>query len=307
MECSSPLSASFDSDGRITFSAKNASCEYVPFRVPCGKCLACRLNRAREKAVRAFHESQMHDSSMFLTLTYNDEHIGDSRLHYRHFQLYMKKLRKRTANKLTYMVTGEYGEQTKRPHWHAIIFGYEYPDKKRVRSTELEHSVYESRLLESDWPLGFCEFGGVTIDSASYVARYAAKKLVHGHDQDHDFHPIHRTSGRNALGKRWIEKYHEQTFTHGYVRLPNGEKTGIPRYYKDWYKKHHPNKWLRYVTEVQPLVQELAVKNEERDLAIWLRNLEDKRGLGPDPLRQSKVKEYILSKKFERLQKELKL
>ena len=73
------------------------------------------------------------------------------------------------------------------------------------------------------------EFGSVTLESAGYVARYAAKKLAHGKDDEHDYHPIHRTSCKRAIGRSWIEKYYQHTFDHGLVVLPNGQKSKIPR------------------------------------------------------------------------------
>lgn len=44
---------------------------------PCGKCLACRIARTREWAVRIMHEMSEWEDSVFLTLTYDDDHIPD--------------------------------------------------------------------------------------------------------------------------------------------------------------------------------------------------------------------------------------
>lgn len=75
------------------------------------------------------HESQSHDFSCFVTLTYDDEHMpygGD--LHYRHFQLFLKKLRKRLGRPVRYFMCGEYGDRLGRPHYHAILIGVEVAD-----------------------------------------------------------------------------------------------------------------------------------------------------------------------------------
>ena len=145
------------------------------------------------------------------------------------------------------MVTGEYGELNKRPHWHAILFNYRPTDQKLLRTTDRGYRVYHSQNLEKIWNKGIIEYGTVSLDCANYVARYAAKKLTHGRDQEHDFHPIHKTSSKHGIGKKWIEKYWEQTFNHGYVTLENGEKAGIPRFYQDWLKKNHPDKFFEYL------------------------------------------------------------
>jgi len=107
------------------------------------------------------------------------------------------------------MVTGEYGDKTKCLHWHAIIFNYCLSDDKKKYTTDDNQQVYSSEDLNSLWGKGQTEFGSVTLESAGYVARYAAKKLFYGKDQDHNYHPIHKTSFQNAIGKTWIEKYYK--------------------------------------------------------------------------------------------------
>ena len=75
MQCIRPLKASFDLQGTLTFKPRQADPGLVGFSLPCGKCLACHLNRACEKGIRAWHESKYHAESMFLTLTYDDKHL----------------------------------------------------------------------------------------------------------------------------------------------------------------------------------------------------------------------------------------
>lgn len=248
MQCLRPIRASFDSLGRLSFSEKAWHKESEPLEFPCRKCIPCRANQASEKATRAWHESQMHEDSIFLTLTYKDP--GPTRLHYRDFQLFMKRLRKAHANtQISYLVTGEYGPKTKRPHWHALIFGYSPKTKTPLRKNPNGDTLYSSSAIDKLWSHGAHDFGEVTLQSANYVARYALKKLDHGQDQDHDFHPIHKTGSKHALGKTWIQKYWQQTFNHGYVLSPENTRLPIPRYYEDWFKKTHPEEYLKYYVE----------------------------------------------------------
>ncbi|MDX8558692.1 hypothetical protein OZ663_18615, partial [Elizabethkingia sp. HX CGY] len=46
-------------------------------------------------------------------------------LDYRDFQLFMKRARKLQEKKISYFLVGEYGSQTFRPHYHAIVFDVE--------------------------------------------------------------------------------------------------------------------------------------------------------------------------------------
>lgn len=94
------------------------------------------------------------NKNVFVTLTYRPESLPkDGTLDYRHFQLFMKKLRKKMVPKCPYSVgsperdewlekneirfymCGEYGDQNWRPHYHAILFNCEFPDKVYWRKT----------------------------------------------------------------------------------------------------------------------------------------------------------------------------
>lgn len=315
MECIRPLKAGFDSDYNITFSPKNFNKELEPFAFPCRKCLACRLNGAREKAIRSIHEAFMHENNIFLTLTYDNDHVGDGKLHYEHFQSFMDKLRKYTYRKLpksaqdrariSYIVTGEYGETFKRPHWHAILFNYAPDDATKHYITERGEQVFTSELLSKLWSKGNIEYGSVSLESAGYVARYAAKKLVHGKDQDHDYHPVHKTSSKRAIGKSFIETYYKDIFTKGYVVLPNGEKAGIPRYYEDWFKKNHPIQYETYVTTIKLAAANNARVKQSEIHDEYLRQCA--LATGGNPLTQKQVSMTILKQKFKKLQERLKL
>lgn len=314
MQCIKPLKASFDENGNITFSKKQADPQYVPFAFSCRKCLPCRLNIAREKAIRCYHESKMHADNIFLTLTYDDAHLESPWLIYSHFQTFMKDLRSHVAYKnplngpIPVMVTGEYGEKNKRPHWHALLFNYAPPDSEKKYLTDLDEQVYTSKTLSEIWDRGALEFGSVTLESAGYVARYAAKKLVHGPDQLHDYHPLHKTSSKNALGRSWIEKYYKHTFENGFIVLPNGQMAKIPRYYEDWFKKHRPfEEWYRYVTQIKPKIAALSEAKARKDELDYMSSIWNRALGAPYPLTRSQVKETILKSKFKQLQERLKL
>lgn len=316
MECIRPIKAGFDRAGNITYSIKKFSKELEPFAFPCRKCLPCRLNIAREKAIRAVHESKTHENNIFLTLTYNDENLKDGRLNYLDFQLFMKSLREKITRNIkdpdlrkelyvSFMVTGEYGDKTKRPHWHAIIFNYRPNDAKHKYTSDRGDIVHTSDELSTLWGRGNIEFGTVNMDSAGYVARYAAKKLGHGHDQDHDYHPVHKTSSKHAIGKKWIEKYYKDVFSKGYIVLENGEKSGIPRYYLDWYRKNHLDKYLEFISTLKTEAANKAKEQNRIDELEFLSNCLT--ATGGHPMHRKQVKTTILKQKFKQLQERLKL
>lgn len=259
MRCFNPRTVGFKADGKtISWSQKEYSKEYATFQLPCGKCLGCRLEYARQWAVRCVHEAQMHEQNCFITLTYDEDHVPE-KLQYRDFQLFAKKLRKHIdknrQNKLDdeirigYFVTGEYGDKTKRPHWHAIIFNWRPHDGRLQRTNARGDKAFTSELLSTLWAKGITEFGDVTFESAGYCARYAAKKLIHGHDADNNFQPISKKSSKHAIGKKFVEKYHESIFNLGIINLPNGSQCSIPRYYEKWLQKNRPDRWVKWITQ----------------------------------------------------------
>ena len=139
------------------------------------------------------------------------------------------------------------------------------------------------------------------------MARYAAKKLVHGNDQEHDYHPIHKTSSKRAIGKTWIENNWKFTFENGFCVLPNGSTTSIPRYYLDWCKKEKPDVFLNYISNVRPQIIEHAEKNARKEELEFLSQTLTYKGGARYPLSRPQVKERVLQSKFKKLQEKLKL
>jgi hypothetical protein len=305
MECVRPLKASWNATGEVTFNQTEIEKGLIGFKLPCRKCIPCLLKMSREKAVRALHEAQMHEDSIFLTLTYNDESIPpDGRLRYQDFQTFMKKLRKKSPhNKISYMVTGEYGEETKRPHYHACLFGYWPKDSHHAYNNQRGDRVFGSDGLERLWNHGYISFGQLTLDSASYVARYGAKALGHKNDT---YKPKHVTSCRPALGKRWIEKYYTNTFERGYVII-DGKKFGIPRYYEDWCKENHPELYKEYMVNIKLPKMEKAEEISRKEELSYFTEMWNRGTHGPRIQTRNGVKHSILERKFKRLKEKQSL
>jgi len=101
MPCYKPLSgwrSRFKNESGKRSIVFNKSLAYVdmPVEVPCGRCIGCRLERSRQWAMRCVHESSLYDDNCFITLTYDDEFLpAGGTLVKRHFQLFIKRLRKR--------------------------------------------------------------------------------------------------------------------------------------------------------------------------------------------------------------------
>ncbi len=226
---------------------------WVEQTVPCGNCLGCRANQARDWSIRILHESQIHLYSWFLTLTYSDENIPENgSLYPEDLRGFFKTLRKQhEPEKLSYFACGEYGGETSRPHYHSVLFNHPLLDRiphSRSSSTPL----WRSKTLESAWPYGHSEFSTVTPGSASYVAGYVRKKIgkkAHPNDYNRvneetgeivEIRPeFSRMSLRPAIGKRWIEKYWSEVYPKDFV-VREGKEYPPPRYYDKWMDLNHP-------------------------------------------------------------------
>lgn len=310
MRCTSPKTVGFKHDGKtISWSPKNSSKEYATFQLPCGKCISCRLEYARQWAVRCVHEASMYENNSFITLTYDDHHLKSDKLIYSDFQKFMRRLRANNPQLTIGMfVTGEYGEQRKRPHWHAIIFNWRPTDIIHKYTNDRGDKVYSSNELTDLWPYGLSELGSVTFESAGYCARYAAKKLVHGKDQDHEYQPISKKSSKQAIGKKWLEKHWPDVFNYGHLIMHDGSKAGIPRYYEKWLLKYQPDAWIQYRALVKSeLTKKLIEKEETKKQQEKEINLARTAQRKPLQITENQARKFILEKKFNDLQTKLKL
>lgn len=249
----------------------------------------------------------MHPENSFVTLTYDDQHLGDNKLNYEDFQLFMKRLRKTQNQPIGFFCTGEYGDKSKRMHWHAILFNYRPKDAKKRGTTDLGHEVFTSETLDSLWGKGRTEIGSVTFESAGYCARYSAKKLGHGKDSEHEFQPISKKSNKNAIGKKWIEQYFNDVFNIGSVVLRDGTTSSIPRYYEKWLKEHQPDVWHRYISNLKQQKISAAQTRAEAEAHDHQQML-DKMGLDAGGAQtRNEVKHEISKLQLEQLRKNLKI
>lgn len=268
--------------------------------VSCGGCDWCRLKYAGEWAVRCVHESTLYRENCFITLTYDDKRLPkfyDLRegLIYSHFQIdFLKALRDRCGGltkvshhkfgrvngktgepypefhrPIRFYVSGEYGELRARPHWHALLFNFDFSDKYFWRwrrfPNGVKYPVYRSPTLDGMfpgtnrrdysitplWPYGNSEIGSVTLQSAGYCARYIMKKI---RTKDEDLYRKHyrivddvtgqifdrrpefcKMSTSPGIGAGWFSKFHSDVFPLDRVVLKDGREVKPPRYYDKQY------------------------------------------------------------------------
>ena len=201
-------------------------------QVPCGNCLGCRAEQGRQWAVRMMHEAQMHDHAWFLTLTYDNDQLPEKgTLVPEHFRSFVKSVRRdHPPGSVSYFGCGEYGDQRRRPHYHAVLYGVEFSDRY-IHTHRGGYPVWRSETLERYWRRGISEFSTVTFGSASYVASYVRKKVEARDNEDYylrvddetgELHEVEpefaRMSLRPAIGKRWLERYWRDVYPSDQTR-----------------------------------------------------------------------------------------
>ena len=201
----------------------------------CGRCLACRLNYARDWAIRLYCEVQEvgFKDCCFVTLTYDDDHYPpNGSISVRELQLFLKRLRK--IGSFRYFASAEYGEKTNRPHYHLAIIGQGIFSKLFSN-----HRYFPSKKgydVKCDaWNKGKIFVGTLTEDSANYVAGYMLKK-VKGREAYSAYKerglvpPFSLKSLKPGLGHNWCLK-NAKWLKESCGILYKGRPVPLPRYF----------------------------------------------------------------------------
>lgn len=158
----------------------------------------------------------------------------------------MKRLRRQHeyrngGAKIKYYMCGEYGGNLGRPHYHAIVFGLDFADKRFHKNGKRGDKIYTSETANKLWGLGYVWIGSVTFESAGYVARYCLKKVNGDMAPDH-YQVVNKETGEiapiikeymaasNGLGLAHFEEHYEQMYMRDSV-IVKGKEAPIPRYY----------------------------------------------------------------------------
>lgn len=202
----------------ISFAFKAKTPDYF---IPCGKCEACQVQKRMEWGIRMFHESQMHDRNCFVTLTYNEESCPE-KINREDPQTFIKRLRHHSSRPIRYFLTGEYGDKTHRPHYHAILFGEDFLGGAYSINDEL----YGNKILDGIWKHGNTVLSEFTMSTAMYVSGYVAKKL-----DDTDTFSI--MSRKPPLGREWVKK-HKDNIRRLEKVIVDGRELPVPKVYLKW-------------------------------------------------------------------------
>lgn len=262
--------------------------KYLKLDLACGQCIGCRIDRSRAWALRCVHEASLYYYNTFITLTYDDQHMPDNAgLRKKDFQNFMKELRRKYIGKtrndgkkmpeqiktIRFFQCGEYGEACRycgydrsncicseyvpglgRPHHHAILFNFDFPDKV-LEAKKKDYCEYSSEILDKLWKKGLHSIGEVSFKSAAYCARYVTKKITGPKAKDHYQKVDYRTgavyqvepeyitmSRRPGIGYDWYQKYKSDCYPKDHLTT-EGKYIKVPKYYDKQYEIEYPIKY----------------------------------------------------------------
>ena len=183
-----------------------------------------------------------------LNLTYDDAHLPEhGQLFKADLQKFFKRLRK-AGFKFRYVASGEYGDISKRPHFHIALFGVDFQSDRVQFGRSGVDRTYISDTVSRLWVYGNHLIGTLNFESAAYIARYILKKIK-GLQQPEPLY-IDPITGEAVLpnpeflvmskgiGKSWFRDYFmSDVFPHASVITNQGSKAPVPRYYKTLLKE----------------------------------------------------------------------
>jgi len=251
MACYRPLGAYKGPDG-IKFDSRQGWAD-MPIRLKCGQCIGCRIERARSWTIRLLHEGQMHDRNAFITLTYDDEHLpADGSLDVEHWKKFAKRVRKRLG-KMRFYHIGEYGPSTRRPHYHACIFGQDFQNPELPwQQQDKKGFVWRSPILEELWTQGNSTIGPFNEQTASYCAKYVISKPKGEHAESY-YERLDPSTGevwavkpeystmslKPGIGAKWLEKYKNDVYPDDGI-VHDNKHYRPPKYYDDLVERDDP-------------------------------------------------------------------
>lgn len=236
-------------------------------QITCGQCIECRLNYSKEWALRLVCESRFATNCLFLTLTYDDDHLplnkyGASTLVPQHLKKFNKDLNEYCRyhyghTGIRYYGVGEYGSETGRSHYHELVFNL--PDEvctanKFFKANFAGDPLFENPILHDIWKRGFLIAGEFNFKTAAYVSRYCLKKFRGKEALNYELADLtpefSRCSNRPGIGREFYETFKDDFYVDDKIYLPGIPGLNPPHYFDRLYDIEEPcqmaiNKQLR--------------------------------------------------------------
>lgn len=231
------------------FKIKSSHYSNINYKIPCRRCINCRIDRQNMWVDRCTYEFKKRISGAFVTFTYDDEHLYNellvkgndekirASLKIDHARKFIERIRKYIENHeeiqnilcqkdFTYCGVGEYGNNGEifdRPHFHILFFGLDFK--------------YCESLFKKEWQKGFIDSLPILNGGIRYVLKYMDKQIIGKQDIWENYKRWRLEEPKQfqskGLGSElYYKNYNNAQKNNGTIK--NGmKKIMIPTYYKN--------------------------------------------------------------------------
>lgn len=285
--------------------------EYTDYKVqliPCQNCIGCRLDNSRNWANRGYLESLYSEHNYFVTLTYDEDHLPVENevvttdgiiyendgswkgiLVPKHVETFLNSIRKIFEREydhtgIRFICAGEYGENTRRPHYHLILFNCPFPLDTfyNPRLKWKKYYYYQNTILERAWNKGISNICEANWQNIAYVSRYITKKM--NGEESEDFYAIQgeikeffRCSTKPGIGYQYFEDHWKEIYKTDSVLIKvgsNSRQEKPPKYYDDLLKKKDPDLYEEIRIKRQKQAENGIKRKLENTSLTWWQQLQ---------------------------------
>lgn len=179
--------------------------------VPCGKCRLCRQKRAEDWQTRCLCESSAWPyPPLFITLTYDRQHLPEDGVSKDDVQKFLKRLRRRieynlnVKTPLRYFLVAEYGKKTHRAHYHLLLWNMPY-----VQMADGDEKSFYTlwRFIRDAWQNGNIRVEYCRDRTGKYCLKYMRKECIVPDGKNDIFFLSSRGREHKGIGFPWLEQY----------------------------------------------------------------------------------------------------
>lgn len=255
--------------------------------VPCRKCIGCKMDNAKEWAIRSALESKESPWNWFVTLTYSNENLtynslGLPNTNMNDLTKFINSLRKYFERKghigIKYIASNEYGSKNNRPHYHILLFNCPLDDLVETgKKNSIGNKYYQSKLIDKLWNKGMTVIGYLTYESAGYTARYSVKKM-----STLDYKTLKLVPEKLRMSKGIAKAYYERNkdkiykYDVIYIKTEKGLLKSQPPRYFDRLAENDVTVPLEMIKLRRSAVAKNKLKNEVDSTVSYVELLADK-------------------------------